>query len=79
MSEGEPNENPKIANEIDTFVSAVASTEIHQHPSYARTAYDSLDTAPTVCTKSAGKDFKVFIGLTYWGLHHVPCCTLDTQ
>jgi hypothetical protein len=29
MSEGEPNENLKIANKIDTSVSAAASTEIH--------------------------------------------------
>ena len=65
MSEGEPNESLKIANKIDTFVSAAASTEIHQHPSDARTACDSPDTAPPVCTKSARQDFKISIGLTY--------------
>jgi hypothetical protein len=62
MSEGEPNENLIIANEID--VSVAASTEIHQHPSDEHTAFDSLDSVPTVCTKLAGQDFKVFIGLT---------------
>jgi hypothetical protein len=38
MSEAEPNENLKIANNIDTFVSAAASTKIHQHLSDERTA-----------------------------------------
>ena len=76
MSEGEPNENLKIANKIDAFVSAAASTEINQHPSDARTACDSPDTVPTVCTKLAVQDFRVFIGLAYWGLQHVPCCTV---
>lgn len=58
MSEGESNENLKIANKIDTFVSAAASMEIHQHPSDARTACDSP--ATTVCTKLAGQDFQGF-------------------
>jgi hypothetical protein len=65
MSEGEPNENLKIANKIYTFASAAASTEIHHHPSDARTARVIPDTVPTVCIKLAGQDFKVFIGLTY--------------
>jgi hypothetical protein len=60
MSEVEPNENLKIANNIDTFVSAAASTEIKQHPSDARTACNSPDTVQTVCTKLAGQDFQGF-------------------
>ena len=78
MSEGEPNENLEISNKIDTFVTAAASTEIHQHPSDARTACHSPNTVPTVCTKLAGQDFKVFIGLTCWGLQHVPCRNVHT-
>jgi hypothetical protein len=61
MSECQHDENLKTTNKIDTFVTAAASTDIHQHPSDARTACDSPDTAPTVCTKLAGQDFEFFI------------------